>query len=124
MPPRPRPSEVASKPPTALASSVVIADTASLTGTYPINIGANSVIHPRAKLASAHGPITIGEHCIICERTLISPADTAGVSVGDGTVVEVNAVLEGSVGEGCVVEVGARVERGAKIGKVRLSCKQ
>ncbi|PWW77287.1 hypothetical protein C7212DRAFT_185576 [Tuber magnatum] len=106
MPPKSRPSEAVAKPPTTLASSVVIAETASLTGTFPIKIGANTVIHPRAKLASAHGPITIGEHCIICERTHIYPPDAEGLVIGDGTVVEVNAVVEGSVGAGSVVEVG------------------
>ncbi|RPB03953.1 hypothetical protein L873DRAFT_1668434 [Choiromyces venosus 120613-1] len=108
MPPKPRPTEPISKPPTTLASSIVIAEGASLTGTYPIKIGANTVIHPRAKLSSAHGPITIGESCIICERTLISPPDAGGLVIGDGTVVEVNAVVEGSVGTGSVVEVGGR----------------
>ncbi|KAG0644401.1 trimeric LpxA-like protein [Tuber brumale] len=107
MPPKPRPSEAVAKPPTVLASTVVIAEAASLTGTFPIKIGANTVIHPRAKLTSAHGPITIGEYCIICERTQICPPDAEGLVIGDGVVVEVNAVVEGSVvGAGSVVEVG------------------
>ncbi|CAZ82143.1 unnamed protein product [Tuber melanosporum] len=113
MPPKPRPSEAVAKPPTVLASTVVIAETASLTGTFPIKIGANTVIHPRAKLASAHGPITIGEHCIICERTQICPPDAEGLIIGDGVVVEVNSVVEGSVvGAGSVVEVGLNCKLG------------
>ncbi|KAG0132727.1 trimeric LpxA-like protein [Tuber indicum] len=121
MPPKPRPSEAVAKPPTVLASTVVIAETASLTGTFPIKIGANTVIHPRAKLTSAHGPITIGEHCIICERTQICPPDAEGLIIGDGVVVEVNAVVEGSVvGAGSVVEVGVKIGKGGKVG---LNCK-
>ncbi|CUS11841.1 unnamed protein product [Tuber aestivum] len=120
MPPKPRPSEAVAKPPTVLASSVVIAEAASLTGTFPIKIGANTVIHPRAKLTSAQGPITIGEHCIICERTQICPPGAEGLVIEDGVVVEVNAVVEGSVGAGSVVEVGVRIGKGGSVG---LNCK-
>lgn len=85
------PSQIPSPPsPPVLVPSVVIANTASLTGTYLITVGPNSDIHPRAKLM----PITIGEHYTNCERIPILPTDTAGASMGGRTVVEVNIVLE------------------------------
>ena len=114
----------APKPPTSLASSLVIADNASLTGYHRITLGANSVVHPRTKLNSTYGPITIGNNCIISERSLVglqSSADNEGegVILENGVLVEVGAVVEAnSVGEGCVIEVNAKVGKGAVIGKV------
>lgn len=44
-----------------------------------------------------------------------------GVTIGDGVVVEVGAIVEGaSIGDGCVVEVNARIGKGARLGKVSL----
>ncbi|KAL7275995.1 hypothetical protein RUND412_001026 [Rhizina undulata] len=117
MAPKPRVSEVA-KPPVSLASSCVISETASLAGTFPIRIGANSVIHPRAKLNSSAGPITIKDYCIINERTLLSASDAAGLILNDGVVIEVNSVVEGrEIGEGSLLEVGVKVGRAAVVGK-------
>lgn len=117
MPPAP-------KPPTSLSSSLVIAENASLTGTHPIKIGSNTVIHPRTKLSSAHAPITIGNSCIIGERSIIgyqsipSSERDGGVQIGNGVVVEVGVVIEAkSVGDGCVIEVNARIGKDAVLGK-------
>jgi dynactin-6 len=117
----------APKPPFSCAPNIVIAENASLTGTHPISVGPQSVIHPRTKLNSTYAPITIGSSCIISERSMIglqsAPSDyqTKGVVIGNGVVVEVGAVVEAmEVGEGCVIEVNARVGKGAVIGKVLL----
>lgn len=119
MPPRSRISVEVAKPPVDFAPSIVVAETASLAGTHRIRIAANTVIHPRAKLNSALGPITIGRHCIISERTQITAPDSQGLTIGDGVVVEVNAVVEArEVGEGTAVEVGVRIGKGAVVGKV------
>lgn len=119
MPPRSRISVEVPKPPVDFAPSIVVAETASLAGTHRIRIAANTVIHPRAKLNSALGPITIGRHCIISERTQITAPDSQGLTIGDGVVVEVNAVVEArEVGEGTAVEVGVRIGKGAVVGKV------
>ncbi|KAL0633397.1 hypothetical protein Q9L58_007710 [Maublancomyces gigas] len=118
MPPRSRISVEVAKPPVDFAPSIVVAETASLAGTHRIRIAANTVIHPRAKLNSALGPITIGRHCIISERTQITAPDSQGLTIGDGVVVEVNAVVEArEVGEGTAVEVGVRIGKGAVVGK-------
>jgi len=119
MPPAP-------KPPTSLASSLVIAENASLTGTNPIRIGSNTVIHPRTKLSSTHAPITIGSGCIVSERSVIGYQSTptserdVGVHIGNGVMIETGAVVEAkSVGDGCVIEVNARIGKNAVLGKVR-----
>ena len=118
-------SEQAVKPPVEFHPSCVVDGNAYLTGTHTITIGANSVIHPKARLNSTNGPIAIGESCIISERSLIQASDSSGIVVGDGVLVECNAILEGKdVGEGTDVEVGAKVGKGAVVGKVRNSGKE
>lgn len=116
----------APKPPTSLASTLVIADNASLTGTHLITLGSNTVVHPRTKLSSAFAPIKIGNGCIISERASIGlqsePAEDEreGVVIDNGVIVEVGAVVEAKrIGEGSVIEVNARIGKGAVIGKVR-----
>lgn len=57
-----------SKPPTTIDPTALVSSQASLTGTHPITIGANTVLHARCKLISDHGAIEIGEGCIVNER--------------------------------------------------------
>jgi dynactin 6 len=117
------------KAPANLSSSVTIADSALLIGTHTINVSSESVIHPRAKLDSANGRITIGRRCIVHERTNIgalsadpTPSESRdGVVVGDYVTIEVGAVIESGgtmIGDGCHVGVGSRIGKGAKLGKV------
>src|SRR5271163_2909031 len=118
----------APKPPTSVASTLVIAENASLTGTHLITLGPSTVIHPRAKLNSTYAPITVGSNCIISERSLIglqsSPSDNEreGVVIENGVVVEVGAIVEARrVGEGSLIEINAKIGKGAVLGKVWLS---
>ena len=115
--------------PVHLSSSVTIAESAIVTGAYPVTISSESVIHPRARLDSTGGPVNIGRRCIVHERTHVGAgadpdaADPAegSVTLGDCVTVEVGAVVETggtAVGEGTIVGVACRVGRGASIGKV------
>jgi dynactin-6 len=113
------------KPPTSLASSLAIAEQASLTGTHLVTLGSNTVVHPRARFNSTYGPITVGSNCIICERSSIgfqaeaSERERQGVVIENGVVVEVGAIVEAKiVGEGTVIEVQAKIGKGAALGKV------
>ena len=121
-----RPAPTVPKPAIVIAPSATIADTAVLTGTYPIVIGGNTVIHPRAKLNSTYGSVTVGERCIVHEKASIGISSTTetkdpGVKLAEDVVVEATAVVEATeVGKGTVVEVGARVGIGAVVGQVRL----
>jgi dynactin-6 len=115
----------APKPPVSFTPTMIIADNASLTGTHRITIGANTVVHPRAKLTSAHAPITIGDNCIISERSSTgfqsraAEYEVEGAVLGNGVVVEPGAVVEAKeVGEGCVIEANAKIGKGAILGKV------
>ncbi|KAI1380426.1 trimeric LpxA-like protein [Hypoxylon crocopeplum] len=116
------------KAPVNFSSSITIADSALLTGNHTINVSSESVIHPRAKLDSSNGRITIGRRCIIHERTSIgavsaepTPSESRdGVVINDYVTVEVGAVLESGgtiIGEGCQIGVGCKVGKGAKLGK-------
>lgn len=120
-------SQAGPKPPVQLSSSITIADSALLTGSNPISISSESVIHPRAKLDSLGGKITIGRRCIVHERTTIGAVgiegriSESGVTLGDYVTVEVGAAIEAGdtvIGDGTVVGVGSKVGRGAVIGKV------
>jgi dynactin-6 len=113
------------KPPTSLASSLIIAEHASLTGTHLITLGSNTVVHPRARFNSTHAPITVGSNCIICERSSIGFQSEAaanerqGILIENGVVIEVGAVVEARmVGEGTIIEVQAKIGKGAVLGKV------
>ena len=117
------------KAPVNFSSSIIIADSALLTGHHTINISSESVVHPRARLDSSNGRVTIGRRCIVHERTSVgaapsnpSPTDSRdGVMIHDYVTLEVGAVIEAGgtvVGEGAHVGVGCRVSKGAKLGKV------
>jgi dynactin-6 len=132
----PKPSSIAIDP------SVLIAQHAQLTGTYPITIGPNTVLHPHSRINSAFSPVLVGEGVILHEKSKIgvdssdSAADSRrssmapvsvrdslraeGTVLGQNVVVESNAVVEAAeVGEGTVVEVGAVLGKGCVVGKVR-----
>ncbi|KAK0629156.1 trimeric LpxA-like protein [Bombardia bombarda] len=116
------------KPPVQFSSSITIADSALLTGSHPITISSESVVHPRARLESLGGRITIGRRCIIHERSTVGAVGTSnrtattdkGVTLGDYVTVEVGAAIEAGdtvVGDGTIVGVGCKVGAGAVVGK-------
>ncbi|MCJ1443686.1 MAG: hypothetical protein MMC23_004186 [Stictis urceolatum] len=126
---RPRPSSSLPKPPTTLAASAVVADNAVLTGSYRIILGSDVVIHPRAKLISAHCPIAVRAGCVISERAHVGLQEALqgdsedegegyGIELGHNVVLEPAAIVEArTVGEGTVFEAGCKVGPGAVIGK-------
>lgn len=119
---RPPPTSAVSKAPLTLPSQITLSDLASLTGTQQITLKSHTVIHPRAKLVSANGTVTIGQTSIISERSsigLLSRSNNQdGVTLADSVIVEVGATVEGlSVGEGTVVETNAHIHPGAVVGR-------
>ncbi|KAL6712284.1 hypothetical protein ACN47E_000161 [Coniothyrium glycines] len=128
-----------------LDASVLVAQHAQLTGTYPITIGSNAVLHPHSKLSSAVAPVVVGQGCVIHEKAKIgigmsadlevdsrrssmaSPRSSTsirdsmrseGVVLGRNVVVESNAIVEAAeVGEGSVIEVGAVLCKGCMVGR-------
>ncbi|KAL1794545.1 hypothetical protein ACET3X_007966 [Alternaria dauci] len=127
-----------------LDSTVLIAQHAQITGTHPVTIGPNTVLHPHSKLSSAVAPVVLGEGCVVFERAKvgvgmgdeegkkggIAPSARSsahmrvesmrseGTVLGRNVVVDSGAVVEAAeVGDGSVIEVGAVVGRGTIIGK-------
>ncbi|KAJ5570590.1 uncharacterized protein N7459_010020 [Penicillium hispanicum] len=62
------------KAPLKADPTATIADTAVFQGTYPVTIGAGTVIHPRARFYAYEGPIVVGNGCIISEKAVIGAA--------------------------------------------------
>ncbi|CAN8098277.1 unnamed protein product [Discula destructiva] len=131
------------KAPVRFSSTATVADSAILTGTHTITLRTESLVHPRAKLDAATGPVDIGKRCIVQERTHVGVASASasasashpsqppaspspiGVTLGDYVTVQACAILEAGgtiVGEGSVVGVGAWVGRGAVIGDYCTIC--
>lgn len=127
------------KAPVRFSSSLVIAESAILTGTHTITLRTESLVHPRAKIESQVGPVDIGKRCIVQERTHVGaipaspgrvPAKSEGpaeddvgngVKVHDYCTIESGVVVEAGgtvIGEGSRVGVGSRIGRGAVIGEV------
>ena len=114
--------------PITISPTAVVSETAILSGTYPITIGSNTVIHPRATIVSEHRPVIVGDNCIISERTTVGSkskiVDSAEeeqdeVNLEDGVSIEVGAQVEARrIGRGSVVGVNARIKKGAILGKV------
>lgn len=110
----------------------MIADTAVLTGAHLITISADAVLHPRARINSTYGPVTIGEGCIVSEKASVglleAPAEDNNVNdsapfkevlLEKDVVVEPSAIVEGSkIGEGTTLEAGSKVCVDAVLGKV------
>jgi dynactin-6 len=128
-----------------LDPSVLVAQHAQLSGTLPITVGPNTILHPHTKISSAVAPVVIGEGVIVYEKvkigvgmnatsasadssrrsSVMSAASARDSNRGDGTVLGRNVVIEtgaiieaAEIGEGTVVEVGAVIGRGCVIGKV------
>ncbi|KAF1967675.1 trimeric LpxA-like protein [Bimuria novae-zelandiae CBS 107.79] len=122
--------------------TVLIAQHAGFTGTQPITVGPNVVLHPHAKVSSSLAPIVLGEGVVLWERARVgvsmaeamndsrrsSVASRAssvrdstrgeGIVLGRNVTIEAAAVVEAAeVGEGSVIEVGAYLGKGCVIGK-------
>ncbi|PGH33775.1 hypothetical protein GX50_03432 [[Emmonsia] crescens] len=72
-----KPTAPSYKPPLTTHASTTISETASFQGIHPVSIGAGTVIHPRTKFLSFEGPITIGDGCIIGEKSVIGGPQTS-----------------------------------------------
>ena len=114
-------SAKAISPPTTIHPTAVVTPAATLTGIYPITIGANTIVHPRANLTSKYGPVSIGSGCIVGERAAVglqSKSSVNSVVVGNGVIIESGARVQGNIGDNSVVEIGAGIGLGSIIGKV------
>ncbi|KAL5113509.1 hypothetical protein ACEQ8H_008617 [Pleosporales sp. CAS-2024a] len=132
----PKPSSVTLDP------SVLIAQHAQITGTHPITLGPNTILHPHSKISSVLSPVVLGEGVVVYERAKIgmgvggpemdaenrrssmtsarssASIRSEGTVLGKNVVVESNAIVEAAeIGEGSVIEVGAVLGRGCVLGR-------
>lgn len=124
-----RPAEVprrtsqmpAAKPPCTIHPSAIIADKAQITGSHQVAIGESAVIHPYARIRAEGGRVTIGKNTVVYERAVVGTAEGVGggdVSIGDYVNIESGALVEAkSVGDGSTVEVNAMIREGAVLGE-------
>lgn len=126
------PAPTGPKAPVRFSSSLVIADSAILTGAHTIQLRTESLVHPRAKIDSLAGPVDIGKRCVVHERTHVgalppgnsgagSGSSRVAVTVMDYCTIEVGSTVEAGgtvIGEGTVVCASSRIGSGAVVGKV------
>jgi carbonic anhydrase/acetyltransferase-like protein (isoleucine patch superfamily) len=124
----------APKPPATIDPSAILANHATLTGSYPITVGSNAVLHPYCKIISNAGPVEVGEGSVLWERSVVGINTDGGIREEDGedadfgskfVMLERNVIVESGaqvaaklIGEGTVVEAFATVGDGCVIGKV------
>ncbi|KAK5703657.1 hypothetical protein LTR17_021933 [Elasticomyces elasticus] len=108
----------ASKPTCTIHSTAIVSEKAQFTGSHAVNIGEGAVIHPHARIRAEGGNVTIGKHSMLYERALVGTVDGEDVTIGDYVNIETGAVVEAkSVGDGTTVEVNAVVGKGAVLGR-------
>lgn len=116
-----RTSTPISKPPCTIHPSAIIADKAQITGTYPVEIGEGVVLHPYARIRAEGGRVIIGKLSMVYERAVVGCEAAGGggeVVVGECVNIETSVVVEAQrVGDGTVVEVNALVGKGAVVGE-------
>ncbi|GME22714.1 Dynactin subunit 6 [Neofusicoccum parvum] len=102
------------KAPATIHPSAIVANHAVLTGHHAITIAAGAVIHPNARITSLHGPVVIGEGCIVYEKATVGIPELEG-GQGRGVVLDRNVVVESSaivqaalVGEGTTIGTDSR----------------
>ncbi|KAF4312674.1 Dynactin subunit 6 [Botryosphaeria dothidea] len=111
------------KAPATIHPSAIVANHAVLTGHHAITIAAGAVIHPNARVTSLHGPVVIGEGCIVYEKATVGIPELEG-GQGRGVVLDKNVVVESSaivqaalVGEGTTIGADVKVGLGSAVGK-------
>ncbi|EPS41937.1 hypothetical protein H072_4090 [Dactylellina haptotyla CBS 200.50] len=111
------PRSSAPLPPLSIDPTALLSDAISFSGSYPVTIGSNTVLHPRSKFNSTDGPIIIGSNCIISEKTQLIAPGVDGLVLEDFVLVEVNCHIQAArIGEGSSIEVGVKVGKASRIG--------
>ncbi len=121
-----------SKPPTEVHQTAHLDPQAYIQGRYTITLGANVVIHPRARLVSICGPLTIGAGTVIAERCIVggpssdpreplppAPAEPLKTVIGQDVVLHASAEVEAgaSLDDACLIEPRAVIKKGVRIGQ-------
>lgn len=103
-------------------------------GLYPVNIEAGSVIHPRCRLYTDQGRITIRAGSVLIERCIIGfdkelnpapeaptvqkPDSTNDISIGPQAYLQSSVKIQPpcTIGEGVLIEAGVTIQTNCSIG--------
>lgn len=112
-------------PPLTISPSAIISDKAILSGTHPIAIADDAMIHPFARLDSSRGPIAIGAGALVWERAVVGGVSPKKKPSQGGPRrdtdeaeedVDEDDILATIVDDGASLETHCHVSCGAKIG--------
>ncbi|KAK3634440.1 hypothetical protein LTR56_015319 [Elasticomyces elasticus] len=113
-----RSSDASKKSSLLPASKPTLSEKAQFTGSHAVNIGEGAIIHPHARIRAEGGDVMIGKHSMLYERALVGTVDGGDVTIGEYVNIETGAVVEAkSVGDGTTVEVNAVVGKSAVLGR-------
>jgi UDP-3-O-[3-hydroxymyristoyl] glucosamine N-acyltransferase len=125
------------KPHTEVHPTAHLDPQAYIQGRYTITLGANVVIHPRVRLVSVYGPLTIGAGTVISERCIVGgpgpdpreplppePAEPFKTVIGQNVMLHASAEIEAgaSLDDASLIEPRAVVKKGVNIGKHSKVC--
>ncbi|KAH8435307.1 transferase hexapeptide domain protein [Aspergillus melleus] len=121
-------SSIPPRAPVTAHPSSTIAESSIFQGTHPISIGAGTVIHPRTRIYSFHGPVIIEERCIIGEKSVLgtpptnitshSSSGTTGSGIGaseDSSGIPITLSANVTLGPGVTVHAGTRLQTGVLV---------
>lgn len=108
-------SENPSTPLYTIDPTAHVSPKATITGTHPISIGANCVIHPYATLDSSVTSLTIGAGCIVASRAYIG-GRRDGLIDDELADMAPHAGRATTIGENVVISDHARVDATASVG--------
>ncbi|KAL6249869.1 hypothetical protein RBB50_003725 [Rhinocladiella similis] len=78
---QPSQSTSATRPPVTVGHTTHLDPGAYVRGTHAITLGEHILVHPRSQLIGVHGPLSIGDKCIISEKAIIGgPVQTSSTT--------------------------------------------
>mmetsp|Transcript_29112 Transcript_29112/g.54506 ORF Transcript_29112/g.54506 Transcript_29112/m.54506 type:complete len:161 (-) Transcript_29112:205-687(-) len=97
--------------------SVLVTRRSMLEGSFPIEIGPNTILHPECRIHAHKGPIKIGSNNLFEEQSVIVNNTDQTMVIGDYNLVEVGARIKAiSIGSRNVFECKSSVALGAAVG--------
>ncbi|KAK4939393.1 hypothetical protein LTR10_020290 [Elasticomyces elasticus] len=112
-------STSSSRPPVSLGQTTHLDPGAYVRGTHAITIGEHSLVHPRVHLVAVNGPISIGDGCIISEKSVIGgPVQSSASPVlpqSPETEHNESDPLKTTVGSNVYIHANAQIRAGATI---------
>ncbi|KAI1610540.1 trimeric LpxA-like protein [Exophiala viscosa] len=112
-------STSSSRPPVSLGQTTHLDPGAYVRGSHAITLGEHSLVHPRAHLVAIHGPISIGDGCIISEKCVIGGPVQGSASPGlpqsPETEHNESDPSKTTIGANVYIQANAQIHAGATI---------